>query len=45
MVNGMPQLLQLLAVIGLLAEHRGQMMICFPSLARRILGALDPAAA
>ncbi len=33
-VNGMPQLLQLFAVIVLLAMHRGQMMICFPSFVR-----------
>ena len=45
MVNGMPQLLQLLAEIGLEAEQRGQTIHCFPSEPRMIFGARSPAAA
>jgi hypothetical protein len=37
--------LQLLAVIGLAALHRGQTMICFWSFCRTIFGARSPAAA
>src|SRR5687768_4323208 len=44
-VNGMPQLLQLLAVIGLIAWQRGQTIVCRPSLLRKIRGARSPAAA
>ena len=45
-VNGMPQCLQLLAVIGLGRLHLLQMMICLPvSSSRRIAGARSPAAA
>src|SRR5690349_20066557 len=44
-VNGIPQLLQLLAVIGLIAWQRGQTIVCRPSLLRKIRGARSPAAA
>jgi len=44
-VKGMPQDLQLLAVIGLAALHLGQTMICLVSFWRMILGARSPAAA
>jgi hypothetical protein len=44
-VNGMPQLLQLLAVIGLSDWQRGHMMVCRPSSLRRMRGARSPAAA
>jgi hypothetical protein len=43
-VNGMPQLLQLLAVMGLSAWQRGQQDCWAPSL-RRMRGARSPAAA
>jgi hypothetical protein len=45
MVKGMPQALQLLALIGLAPLQRGQTMICFWSFWRMILGARSPAAA
>ena len=41
-VNGMPQLLQLLEVMELFAEQRGQMMNCLPSALRVIFGARRP---
>src|SRR5207237_1853743 len=45
MVKGMPQPLQLLAEMGLSPEQRGHLMVCLPSLVRRIPGARSPAAA
>src|SRR5262245_21201826 len=44
-VNGIPQLLQLLEVMGLRLEHRGHWIDCPPPDVRRILGARSPAAA
>src|SRR3954470_15008239 len=44
-VNGMPQLLQLFAVIGESDWHRGHMIVWAPSLDRRMRGARSPAAA
>src|SRR5260221_11544119 len=44
-VNGIPQLLQLLAVTGLTDAQRGHWMVCDPSVRRTIFGARSPAAA
>src|SRR3954470_6711914 len=44
-VNGIPQLLQLLAVTGLTDAHRGHWIVCDPSDRRTIFGARSPAAA
>ncbi len=45
MVKGMPQPLQLLAVMGLVPWQRGQRICCLPSRPRRMSGARSPAAA